>query len=163
MTSHHGKTESVIEELKSVLYPGVTEIVVVNDPEILKTGEYFVFLSSKNFLKKKDDIVKLSSVLRVESRGETPYRFSDKEVSGFVKSIEKQDQSVPLKKGDVVVVREGYLKNLFGLVCGNKGGKVKVLFKFHVRKFHELLDSKILKREKSIFDAMPSNVDKKIP
>lgn len=159
-TAYYGKTESVVEELKGVLHPNISDIVVVNEPEIVKTGEYFIFVSSKNFLKKKESVEKLSCVLRIQSSGNTPYCFSDKDVSGFLGSIEKKGKCVEFKKGDVVMVREGYLKNLFGLVCGNKNGKVNVLFRFYVRDFKELLDGKNLKYDKNIFELMPSNIDR---
>lgn len=159
-TAYYGKTDLVIEELKSVLFPSAAEILVVNDPEIMKTGEYFVFVSSKNFLKKKEDICKLSCVIRIQSSGDSPYRFSDKEVSGFVKSIEKKDEVASFKRGDVVVVKNGYLKNLFGIVSHNTKGKVRVMFRFHVRDFYEEFEPKDLKYDKSIFDSMPSNVDR---
>jgi len=158
--AYYGKTEMVVEELKSVLLPSKSELIVINEPEMMKTGEYLVFISSKNFLKKKDDIIKLSCVSGIQSKGNIPYPFTEKEVSCFVKSIEKKDSSVSFKRGDVVIIKEGSFKNLFGLVCGNRKGKVNVLFRFYVRDFHEFFDPKELKLDKNIFDFMPSNIDR---
>jgi len=160
-TAHYGKAESVVEELKGVLLSSDSEILVINEPEIVSTGEYFVFISGKQFLKRKDDILKLSSVLRIISVGEKPYCFSDKEVSKFTQSIEKRGHSVTFKKGDIVVIKDGYLKNLFGLVTGLRDNKVRVLLRFYVRDFEILAEPKELKLEKSIFDNIPVNMDKK--
>lgn len=160
-TAHYGKTEAVINELKSVLYPASTQLMVVNNIDLVKTGEYFIFVSCKSFLKKKEDILKLACVLRVVTSGNDAYAFSEKELGSFVKSIEKKEKEVKFKKGDVVIIKDGYLKNLFALVCGRKGAEIRVMLKFHVRSFRVNLAPKMLKYEKNIFDFMPSNTDRK--
>jgi len=160
-TSCHGNVDKVVSELTNVLQNTVSSVLVVNSLEIMKTGEYFVFIEGKNSIKKKDDLLKLSCLLRIISIDETPYAFSDKEVETFRKSIEKKDYSISFKRGDVVFVKSGCFKNLFGLVLGNKGENVKVLFKFHVRNFINVLEPNLLKKEKNVFDFKPENIDKK--
>jgi len=160
-STHHGNSDKVVSEITSVLKAATSEIFVINDKELMKTGEYFIFAEGKNVLKKKDELVKLAGVIRIISVGEQPYAFTEKEVSSFTRSIEKKDKITTFKKGDVVFIKEGSLKNLFGLVCGIQKTRVKILMRFSVRNFFVYLEPKVLKREKSIFENQPPNIDKK--
>lgn len=161
--SHYGKSDVVVEDVKGVLYPASSKFIVVRDQANAKADEYFIFVSSSNFNKKKEELVKLSCILRIISQSDgIPYPFTKKEINPFIKSIEKKENCPNLKRGDVVLVKNGYLKNLYGLVIGKSGlNKLRVMFKFHVRSFVTELPSKELKYEKSIYDTMPVNTDKK--
>lgn len=159
-SSHYGKSNVVVEELEKILSgKQKPKFIVIEDPEIKKSGEYMVFLSSNNFLQKKEEILRFSAVLRCVENGGKPYSFSDLEVKRFVKSIEKTGSEAKFSKGDVVLVREGYLKNLHGLVCGKNrdGSKIRVKFRFYIRDIMQEFIPKQLKREKSIYDDMPIN------
>lgn len=160
-TSCHGNSDKIVSEITGILQNSISSVLVVNPTEIVSSGEYFIFIEGKNAMKKKDDILRLSCVLRVISSGETPYVFSEKEVESFRKSIEKKENSFSFKRGDIVFVTEGEFKNLFGLVLGNKDSNVRVMFKFHVRNFVEELEPKLLRKEKNIFEFQPSNIDRK--
>ncbi|MCK9615204.1 MAG: hypothetical protein M0R48_06845, partial [Candidatus Omnitrophica bacterium] len=128
--------------------------------EIKKTGEYMVFICSPDFNSLKDKILRLSAVLRIVENNGRSYRFQESEVRKFTKSIEKNGSDAKFKKGDVINVREGYLKNLYGLVVGKnrEGSKIKVLFKFYIRSFIREFSPKELRFEKSIFKEMPCNM-----
>jgi transcription antitermination factor NusG len=127
----------------------------------MSTGEYFIFIEGKSVMRKKEELLNLSCVIRIISTGETPYAFSESEVNSFRNSIVKKDNSISFKRGDIVYVKDGCFKNLFGLVLGNKDENIRVLFKFHVRNFIELLEPKILRKDKNIFSSQPPNIDKK--
>lgn len=159
--SCHGNTDKVVEEITATLSNCASSVLVVNSSDIMSTGEYFVFIEGKNAMKKKEELLRLSCVTRIISTGETPYAFSDSEVESFRNSIVKKDNSVSFKRGDIVFVKEGCLKNLFGLVLGKKDENIRVLFKFHVRQFIEELEPKMLKKDKNVFSFQPPNIDKK--
>jgi len=160
-TSCHGNTDKVVSEIAATIQNNASSILVVNSSDIMNTGEYFIFIDGKNAMKKKEELLRLSCVSRIISTGETPYAFSDSEVDSFRSSIIKKDNSVSFKRGDVVFVKEGRFKNLFGLVLGKKDDDIKVLFKFHVRNFIEEMEPKVLRKDKNVFDFQPSNIDKK--
>jgi len=161
-TSHYGKSNIVVEEIEGIFSKSKEkpQFIVIEDKEIKKTGEYMIFVCSPDFQSKKEQIVRLSSVVRIIENDGISYRFSDSEVKKFTKSIEKNGADMRFKKGDVVFVRDGYLKNLYGLVTGKNrdGSKIKVLFKFHVRSFIRELNPKDLRLEKNIFKDMPCNI-----
>ena len=161
-SAYHGNTEKVVKEIKSIIQNQSKQITVVNNKELVNTGEYFIFVEGKQALAKMNELVKLSGVLRVVSVGDTPYGFSEKELSGFTTSIEKKETIEKFKKGDIVYIKDGCYKNLFGLVMRNKkGGLVEVLMKFHVRNFRVCFEHKTIRREKSIYDFKPTNIDNK--
>lgn len=160
-SSYYGNSDKIVTEITNILQTTVQEILVVNDKKIMETGEYFIFINGKNTIKKKENLLKLSGLLRIISVGDQPYVFSEREIASFTNSIEKKNTAVCFKKGDVVLIKDGCYKNLFGLVIGNQKEKVKVLLRFHVRDFTFLFESKQLKKEKNIFDVKPSNIDKK--
>lgn len=158
-SSHYGKSNIVVEELEKILSCGKNrpKFIVIEDPEIKKSGEYMIFVSSGSFLGKKEEILRFSAVLRcVENQGK-PYCFTDSEVKKFVSSVEKTGSETKFVKGDVVLVKDGYLKNLHGLVCGKNrdGSKIRVKFRFYIRDIMQEFIPKQLKREKSIYDNMP--------
>lgn len=159
--SCHRNTDKVVEEISSVLKNSASSILVVNHSDIMNTGEYFIFIEGKNALKKRDELLNLSCVIRIISNGDNPYIFSESEVNSFRNSILKKENAISFKKGDIVFVKDGCFKNLFGLVLGEKDNKIRVLFKFYVRNFIENLEPKILRKEKSIFSFQPTNIDKK--
>lgn len=160
-SSYYGNSDKIVSEITNILQSAAESILVVNDKKIMETGEYFIFVNGKNVMKKKEELLKLSGLIRIVMSGNSPYVFSEKEISSFTSSIEKKDKAVVFKKGDIVFIKDGCYKNLFGLVMGIQKDKIKVLLKFHVRSFSHLFEPKLLKREKSIFDFKPSNIDKK--
>ena len=157
--SHHGKSDFFVKELRGVLYPHQSSFSVVKDDDPL-TDEYFIFVKSAGFVKKREEILRLQGVLRtVDGKPGCPYSFSDKEVDEFISSIKTVSENHVFSVGDVVVVSEGYLSGLTGIVVKTNSKNInRVFFRFHVRTLIETIKSDGLKFECSIYDAIPRKV-----
>ena len=158
-SAHHGKSDKTVEEIRA-LVPDMEEAVVIYDKDLRSSGEYFIFVRCPSIEDQKDAVTKVSGIIRVESCGNVPYRFTKKEVDAFVGSIEKKHSDRIFSKGDVVLVRDGMYKNLFGLVTGRRGRRASVLFRFHVRSRNVMLEMRTLEFVKSVFDDKPVNADR---
>jgi hypothetical protein len=86
----------------------------------------------------------------------TPHLFSEEEINKFYKSTHKENLKPELECGDVVLVKDGYLKGLYGLVVKNTSSglklsknttsRFKISFRFHIRKFCEIIKSSSLEK-----------------
>ena len=112
---------------------------VVCNEQMSASGEYFIFVNCSNYQEHKEALNGRHFITGVIPSREEPHHFSPKEISEFVTSASKKDRlSSCLSNGDVVLVKSGYLKGLYGIVIKELSSKkVKVFFSFYVRQFFE--------------------------
>lgn len=138
---HHGDQSLVVREIGHILGEDSVSSKIVCTPMMAKTGEYYLFVRCKDFHNHAEDIGKSLAVLRGIPSLTSPYLFSDEEVRQFSGSVDCPDEKVKLEYGDMVLVKKGYLKGLYGIIIGElKNGKRVVAFSFYMRKFKENLN-----------------------
>jgi len=137
---HHMNTKAVADQLASIFGKDLIEMkVVCNEDMIASTGEYYVFIRCTNYSKYIETLKRKAVFLSAVSSFDSPAIFTDKDVRDFAGSAAEGQKPDGLKRGDVVLVKDGYLKNLYGIVRDAAGGKFRVAFSLHLRKFFEIL------------------------
>lgn len=135
---HHGDKSAVTTELKRVFSDDLKEIRLVCDEVMWQSGEYYCFVLCSNYAGHIPALKENALFFKVIPSFDSPNWLSHEEVDKFTCSVERAGIPTELSKGDIVFVKEGYLKNLYGLVVGNEKGKskkLKVSFHFYLKKF----------------------------
>ena len=153
-TFHHGDRKAALDQITAALEKDLIEKkVVCNEHMTTSTGEYYVFIRCHNYYSHIENLKRISAIVSVIPSFENPHFFTTKEIQSFAGSVVDSDKPGKLIKGDMVLVKEGYLKNLYGVVGGDfVGKKYKVLFSFHLRKFSENITVANLQLIGNIFD-----------
>jgi transcription antitermination factor NusG len=159
-SSHNRRRDIVITELKKILSDKNAEFVVVDDADILSTGEFYVFVRSDEFANKHPMISALQAVSFVHCTHGIPYAFPESEVKKFFKDVEIGHTEDGIKQGDIVCVRRGYLKNLHGVVKSINGNKCKVYFSIHTRCFIENINKSWVNKTGTLLVSKPQKVPK---
>ena len=153
-----GDRRAAEKELCSVFGEDAEEMrAVCSDDMKSSTGEYYVFVRCRNYEKHADRISRSSAVVSVVPSAGNPHWFSDDELREFEGSVAAPRKVAPreMDKGDMVLVKDGYLKNLYGVVRGKAGPRrYKVCFSLHVRKFSEILNVTVLDFVANVFQRM---------
>lgn len=137
---HHMNTKAVADQLASIFGKDLIEMkVVCNEDMIASTGEYYIFIRCANYSKYIETLKRKAVFLSAVSSFDSPAIFTDKDVQDFAGSVAEGQKPDGLKRGDVVLVKDGYLKNLYGIVRDAAGGKFRVAFSLYLRKFFEIL------------------------
>lgn len=161
-SAHNRRRDIVIMELKKILSDKNAEFVVVDDADILSTGEFYVFVRSENFESKHPMVSALQAVSFVHCIQGKPYRFQESEVKKFFKDVEVGHSKEGIQEGDIVCVRRGYLKNLHGIVKSVETNKCKVFFFFHTRSFIENINKSWINKTGNVFVSKPQNVPRAV-
>ncbi len=161
-SAHNRRRDIIITELKKILGDKKAEFVIVDDADLLATGEYYVFIRSEKFTTKHPMIAALQSITLVHCVGQKPYAFPESEVSKFFKDVKIGGERDTLTAGDIVLVRRGYLKNLHGIVKTYLGNKCKVFFWLHTRSFTETINRSWLTKKGTVLSSKPNNVCKDV-
>jgi hypothetical protein len=137
----HGDVRAVEKEVSAIFGKDLVELrSVCSDSMSSSTGEYYMFVRCGDYQSHVDKLMKSAVVVSAVPSFDSPHLFGNAEVDAFDGSARKKEAVRDFVKGDMVLVREGYLKNLFGVVAGKVGPrKYKVVFSFHLRKFAENL------------------------
>lgn len=159
-SSHNRRRDIVVMELKKILCDKNAEFVIVDDADLLATGEFYIFVCSDAFASKHPMISSLQAVSFVHCSQGKPFLFPESEVKKFIKDVEVGHSVEGFSEGDVVCVRRGYLKNLHGIIKSSVGNKSKVFFKIHTRSFTETLNNSWIKKTGNLFASKPSNIPK---
>lgn len=139
-TLPHKDNKLITKELSVIFGSDLVDHRVVCDTGMLASGEYYLFVRCANYRDHLDTLNKHTFVTNVVPSRESPHYFSDKEVKEFAVSVgRKVTPTSDFNKGDVVLVRDGYLRGLYGVVQGQSGKKCRVFFSFYVRRFTENL------------------------
>lgn len=150
----HGDRKAAEKEILSIFGNDFEESrVVCNDEMVASTGEYYMFVRCRNYGSHSDRLKGSVAVVSAVPSYEEPHWFTEKELEEFAGSTAKKDSPKELKRGDLVLVKEGYLKGLFGLVSGKDGGRrYRVCFRLYVRKFAEVLPGRVLEFVDNVLD-----------
>jgi len=155
-----GDRGAVEKELRSVFGEDAGEMrSVCNDDMRSSTGEYYVFVRCRGYERHVDRLSKSAAVVSVVPSSDKPHWFSDEELREFEGSVAAPRREEPreMGRGDMVLVKDGYLKNLYGVVRGKAGPRrYKVCFSLHVRKFSEILNVTVLDFVANVFRRMKS-------
>ena len=135
----HSDDKSISRELKLIFGDDFIGYRAVCNEQISASGEYFLFVNCSNYQEHKEALNHCHFITGVIPSRDEPYHFSLKEISGFLVSSEKTvETGACLNNGDVVLIKTGYLKGLYGIVIKElTRKKVKVFFSFYVRQFFE--------------------------
>jgi len=129
-------------ELGSIFGEDLLEHRTACSDQMIKSGEYYIFVLCKDFWKHADMAVRNRNIIGVIPSKEEPHFFTSKEVDDFVLSAGKRiEDGIVWEAGDVVKVKDGYLSGLYGIVekvVSKK--KCRILFSFYVRQFSENLN-----------------------
>ena len=138
-TLSHADDKAISRELRLIFGSDFLEYRVVCNEQMSASGEYFLFVRCSNYQEHKDALNSCHFITGVVPSRNEPHHFSLKEISGFLTSAEKKTETgACLHNGDVVLVKTGYLKGLYGIVTKElTRKKVKVFFSFYVRQFCE--------------------------
>lgn len=137
-TFHHGDKSAVATELRRVFGGDLKEIRLVCDEIMWESGEYYCFILCSNYESHISALKENALFFRVIPHFDKPNWLTHEEVDRFTSSVERAGIPIGLSKGDIVFVKEGYLKNLYGLVVSCEGGKAKkirVSFHFYLKSF----------------------------
>jgi hypothetical protein len=135
---HHGDKTAVTTELRKIFSNDLKEIRLICDEIMWKSGEYYCLILCSNYDSHIPLLKENALFFKVIPSLDNPNWLTSDEVEKFTSSVEKAGIPVGLSKGDIVFVKEGYLKNLYGLVIGNEKGKTKrfkVSFHFYLKRF----------------------------
>ena len=138
-TLPHSDEKAISKELKLIFGDDLLGYKSVCTDQMAASGEYFLFVSCSNYKDHKEALNHCHFITGVIPSRDDPHHFSLKEISGFLSSAEKKTETgTCLHCGDVVLVKTGYLKGLYGVVTKElTSKKVKVFFSFYVRQFFE--------------------------
>jgi transcription antitermination factor NusG len=93
-----------------------------------------------------------AAVVSVVPSFDAPHEFSEAEIRAFAGSTVKKKPD-DFRKGDMVLVKEGYLRNLYGVVeAQTSPRRCKVAFSFHLRRFSESIPVTWIKKVANIFE-----------
>jgi hypothetical protein len=140
-TLPHDDGTAISKELKLIFRQDLIGYKVVCNESMSSSGEYFLFVNCNNYWEHTEALNRCHYITGVIPSRESPHHFSNKEILEFMNSAGyKEENPVSLGNGDVVLVKDGYLKGLYGIITKNlPRKKAKVFFSFYVRQFFEVL------------------------
>ena len=148
----HGDRAAVEKEVSAMFGDDLAELRSVCSAEMSSTGEYYVFVRCGDYRLHADKLRASSVVQTAVPSFDSPHMFCDSEVDEFAGSATRKEKPRELDRGDMVLVKEGYLKNLFGVVSGRTGPRrYRVVFSFYLRKFAENLSVTALEFVGNVF------------
>lgn len=141
-TLPHEDTKAISRELTLIFGNDLLGYKVVCNDQMIESGEYYLFVNCNTYWDHVEALNRCHFVTGVVPSRESPHHFSAKEIAEFMSSAgHKETPKSTLENGDVVLVKEGYLKGLYGIVTKDMiGKKCKVFFSFYVRQFSEVLN-----------------------
>lgn len=144
-------------EMQKIFGPDIHDMVVMCNQlskELFEMNvENYLFVKVTNYFDHVRELKESAVVFGVLDSYDSPAYVEEKEVLKFRDSMKMKLNVEGLKHGDLVQIKEGYLKNLKGVIIeAPKGEKYKVFFKFHTYSFVETMWRKNLIYVSHIFD-----------
>ena len=104
-------------------------------------SESYFFVKCKNYTDHVSRVKKSSIISFVLPSIDNPTEVPDNEVDSFIKTVsDKHSDASELNFGDTVLVKEGYLEGLYGIVLRRKKSEqYEVYFSFYTREFSDVL------------------------
>ena len=122
---------------------------IVEVPDDSIPNERYIFVQCRDGLPVLN-VERFPAIKGVLPSPDNPSILSDEEVQDFIGSCCHVDQDAPLY-GDMVVVLEGSLVGLFGIVTKVDGGKARVFFRLFSREFDRWMDIEHLEIRDNFF------------
>ena len=140
-TLRYDDDKAITRELSIIFGSDLLGYKVVCNDDIVSSGEYYMFVHCNNYWDHAESLGRCHFITGVVPSREAPHSFSSKEISEFLSSVGHKDKKAAcIHNGDVVLIKRGYLKGLYGIVIKElTNKKCKVFFSFYVRQFNELL------------------------
>lgn len=143
---NYRKPEVWLDKIKAICGERVKYEAVSGDV-LTDNGDWYLFLKDSKWREHIIQLKRCRFVVSVVSVGDMPYLFSDEEIKTFVGGVKaKREAGDALSPGDIVIVKDGYLANLYGIVESVSGKTANVFFSFYVRCFIEKLKVSCLKK-----------------
>ena len=137
----HDDVNAISQELKLLFGSDLFGYKVVWNEHMAESGEYYLFVHCGNYWDHAEAIEKSHYVTGIVPSKESPHHFNRNEISEFLASVgHKEVKDEGFDNGDVVLVKTGYLKGLYGIVIKSlTHKKCKVFFSLYVRQFSKSL------------------------
>lgn len=149
----HGNRDAALQEIKSVFGESFLDYRLLGDGIQDRSGEYYMLVKCSGYWGGiPERLNKAMSVDRVVPELMSPAFMTDQEVEDFVGSSVSVADRESFVLGDLVLVKTGYLKGLYGLVIGENRGKFRVVFQFHLRRIVENIDCSRLEKVSNVFE-----------
>lgn len=144
-TFKHGNLTTAEREIRRIFGRDLKEIKTVWNEALMESGGYYCLVLCSDYSAHIQELKVCAPDICVLESVDDPKWLSKREVDEFVASSSVSQESTSLRIGDIVLVSDGYLKNLYGLVYGKKGKRCCISFKTHLRTFTENIATKSLK------------------
>jgi len=145
---------AVRAEMKKIFGDNLLDVVIVGDtlsPDFFEsTSENYIFVKCLNYFENTDKLRQSKMVVAVLDNYDHPNFCDEGEVKKFAQHVGTDDRDY--RYGDLICVREGYLKGLRGVVIRSAKSGYFVFFRLYTRSFMEELSSSNLIFEKNIRD-----------
>lgn len=158
---HRGDRNAVTSTIERIFGKDMEEVRFVCDEIMWQSGEYYCFVKCSNYDAHIQTLKDNSLFFGVVPSCERPDWLTEDDVNQFIVSVQDAGKKADFIRGDIVNVKEGYLKNLCGLVVGRHKKKYKVSFHFCIRRFVEYLMPDSLQYMGSLFKSKRFPVSRK--
>lgn len=161
-----GDRDAITTAIKRIFGDDLKEVLFVCDEVMWQSGEYYCFVRCDDYSSHISQLRENSLFFQVVPKYDKPNFLSTEDVENFIESVKKSGNKADFARGDVVVIKEGYLKGLCGLVmdrhsCSKKQNKYKVSFHFCTKSFVEVLPKSCLQFLCNLFTNKKFPVTKK--
>ena len=136
---HHGDKDAVTLTIKRIFGSDLKELLFVCDEEMWKSGEYYCFVLCDKYDEHISALKEHSMFFQVVPDCNKPDWLTREDVDRFVGSVQDATRRDAYIRGDIISIKEGYLKNLCGLVIDKHRKRYKVAFHFYTKRFVEYL------------------------
>ena len=151
MSYHHGDRNAITSAINKIFGNDLKEMQFVCDEVMWQSGEYFCFVRCDNYAAHIQMLKDHALFFGVIPSCDKPSWLSTDDVNKFIASVQKSTSHEKFTRGDIVSVREGYLKDLYGLIIGKHRKKYKISFHFFIRQFIEHLPADSLQFTGNLF------------
>lgn len=158
---HRGDRNAITSAIERIFGKDLKEVLFVCDEVMWQSGEYYCFVLCSDYGSHIHTLKENMLFFQVVPNCDKPDFLTREDVDKFTTSVQDKNKRTEFMKGDVVVVKEGFLKNLHGLVIGKHRKKYRVSFHFYTRKFVELLPEGYLQFMGNLFKNRRFPVTKK--
>jgi hypothetical protein len=160
---HHGNKNAAADKVKDIFGKDLKKALFVHNEVMWRTGEYFCFVLCSNYHSHINSLKKNSAFFRVIPSIEKPGWLTLDEVKKFTLSMRSEGTRKNLRRGDIILVKNGHLKNLYGLIAEKEGKKkYSVAFRFCLKKIIMTLSENSLCFVDSVFGCKKFPVTRKI-
>ena len=146
-----GDKDALDGEMRRLFGVDLVDAKVVFDDSMEASGEYYAFVKCSNYQLHVDALMSSYAVSRVIMSYEAPSYLSDAEVAEFIESVSAPKRRNALVSGDLVLVTEGYLKGLHGIVLEAGPSDCNVAFRLCTKRFWERIPVTWLRFTDNVF------------